>query len=805
MKSYNTKEIEKKWQDFWDEQELAKAHNDSKKEKFYCLIEFPYPSGEGLHVGHPRSYTALDVIARKRRMEGYNVLYPIGWDAFGLPAENYAIKTGTHPKTTTQKNITNFKRQLKSLGFSFDWSREINTTDPSYYKWTQWIFLQFFKKGLAYKKKTTINWCPSCKVGLANEEVVDGKCERCGTAVEQREREQWMLAITKYAKRLIDDLADIDYPQRVKKQQIDWVGESQGAAIKFKICAPSVSAVGGTEKTISVFTTRPDTLFGATFLVIAPEHSLLEELKESIKNWHQIDNYRKQAKHKTSLERQKEIKEKTGEKLEGIVAINPATQKEIPIFVADYVMMDYGTGAIMAVPAHDQRDFDFAKKYNIPIQEVIESKDKKEGDVFEGEGTLINSGEFNGTSSKEAKDAITKFVGGKKETQYKLRDWVFSRQRYWGEPIPIVFCEKCGAVPLPEDQLPLILPEIEKYQTNQTGDSPLALIDEWVNTTCLNCGGKAKRETDTMPQWAGSSWYYLRYTDPGNSQALASQKALKYWAPVDWYNGGMEHTTLHLLYSRFWHKFLFDIGVVPTSEPYAKRTSHGLILGEGGEKMSKSRGNVVNPDDMVDEFGADPFRVYEMFMGPFEEAIPWSNEGMLGAERFLDRVYKAQTMIQNDTPQEVQIRLLHQTINKVSKDIETMGFNTAVSALMIMLNAMEKWEKIPRIIFEQYLLLLALFAPHLAEEIWYQQGHKNSIFKESWPVYDEKQAKDPTVTIAVQQNGKTRGTVTVRAGALQEEVEQKIKEDKMLSKFLKTKPDRIIFVTDKIINLVWMS
>lgn len=802
MKSYKTKEIEKKWQDFWDEQELAKAQNDSKKEKFYCLVEFPYPSGEGLHVGHPRSYTALDIIARKKRMEGYNVLYPIGWDAFGLPAENYAIKTGTHPKTTTQKNIANFKRQLKSLGFSFDWWREINTTDPTYYKWTQWIFLQFFKKDLAYKKKTTINWCPSCKVGLANEEVVDGKCERCGTIVEQREREQWMLAITKYAKRLIDDLVNVDYPERVKKQQIDWIGKSEGAIIKFKIKNKNLKLK---IDPIDVFTTRPDTLFGATFLVVAPEHPMLSNQKEHITNWQEIKKYVERANQKTALERQKEAKEKTGIKLEGISAINPANKKEIPIFIADYVMMDYGTGAIMAVPAHDARDFDFAKKYNLPIQKVIENTTEEKKEVFEGEGDLVNSGEFSGLSSKEAKDAITKFVGGKKETQYKLRDWVFSRQRYWGEPIPIVFCEKCGTVPLPEDQLPLVLPEIEKYQTSQMGDSPLALIDEWVNTTCPRCGGKAKRETDTMPQWAGSSWYYLRYTDPHNNKEFASEESLKYWTPVDWYNGGMEHTTLHLLYSRFWHKFLFDLGVVPTKEPYAKRTSHGLILGEGGEKMSKSRGNVVNPDDMVNEFGADPFRVYEMFMGPFEEAIPWSNEGMLGAERFLDRVYKAQAMVQESVAQEDQLRILHQTIHKVSNDIETMGFNTAISAMMIMLNTMEKWEKIPQEIFEKYLLLLAPFAPHLSEEIWHQQGHKESIFKESWPIYDAKKAKDPLVTMAVQQNGKTRGTVILHAGASQEEVIQKIKADTILSRLFKTEPDRIIFVSDKIINLVWMS
>ena len=824
MESYNPKHIESKWQERWFSQDpsLFGASDNSDKKKFYALVEFPYPSGEGLHVGHPRSYVAMDIISRKRRMEGYNVLFPIGWDAFGLPAENYAIKTGTHPRVTTQKNTQRFKQQMQMLGLSFDWSREINTTDPSYYKWTQWIFSKLFEHGLAYKKAMAVNWCTSCNVGLANEEVVNGRCERCGGEVVQKEREQWMLKITSYAQRLLDDLNDVDYPARVKKQQEDWIGRSEGARITFEIKNPKSQG-----SSVEVFTTRPDTLFGATYVVCAPEHPVLKEIWDGITNREEVEMYQETTKKKTDLERQEEAREKTGIKLEGVSAINPATQEEIPIFIADYVLPHYGTGAIMAVPAHDTRDFAFAKKFNLPIIPVIKTDTADELDVYEGEGTLINSGKFNDMTSEGARDAIVKFVKGTKEVQYKLRDWVFSRQRYWGEPIPLVFCEHCaskiknsksktkdsefslgelenpGWISVPEEQLPIELPELEEFKTGKNGDSPLADVRDWVITTCPRCGGEARRETDTMPQWAGSSWYYLRYTDPHNNEALASKDALKYWAPVDWYNGGMEHTTLHLLYSRFWHKFLFDIGVVPTKEPYAKRTSQGLILGEGGEKMSKSRGNVVNPDDIVKEFGADTFRMYEMFIGPFEDAAPWSSESIVGIERFLKRVWGMQERIgkEVETPSELY-GLLHRTIEKISHDIELMRFNTAVSALMIFLNEIEKHERISKNIFESFLLLLSPFAPHITEELWERMGYNESISLEPWPQADEKYLVKEKVTIAVQFDGKTRGTVEVMSGASQQEVEETVQKHNSLKKHFQKSIARVVFVPDKIINFI---
>ncbi len=836
MEPFDFKTSQEVWSETWEKEGIYNAKDFSDAKKFYCLVEFPYPSGEGLHVGHPRSYTALDIIARKRRMEGYNVLFPVGWDAFGLPAENYAIKTGTHPRATTEKNINNFRRQLKELGFSFDWSREVNTTDPAYYKWTQWIFLQLFKQGLAYKKKMFINWCPKDKVGLANEEVVNGCCERCGTPVIQREREQWMLKITAYAQRLLDDLATVDYPERVKKQQEEWIGRSEGAKIKFRI--------SNFESEIEVFTTRPDTLFGATFLVVSPEHPILDGIVPA-DHRDAVRAYQEAAKMKNELERTELQKEKTGV-FSGAYATNPATGKEIPIWIADYVLMTYGTGAIMAVPAHDERDFAFAKKYDVPIVPVISGG--VDGACYQGKGVLMNSGAFDGMESDEAAKAMTKKFG-MPEVQFKLRDWVFSRQRYWGEPIPLVFCPQCaqeaqsqtnadknadqrghiqresasrqrlsafsegellnpGWVPVPDDQLPVVLPEVEKYQTSDTGDSPLALIPQWVETTCPRCGGAARRETDTMPQWAGSSWYYLRYTDPHNDTAFADKGKLAYWTPVDWYNGGMEHTTLHLLYSRFWHKFLFDIGVVPTSEPYAKRTSHGLILGEGGEKMSKSRGNVVNPDVMVNEFGADAFRTYEMFMGPFEDSTPWSNNGILGIERFLNRAWKyvlACTKETNVAPLDADTeRMVHKTIRKVSQDIETMSFNTAVSALMILLNTLEAHGPVPRETGEVFIRLLSPCAPFMTEELWrHHMGHTTSVSVAPWPAYDAEKMKDDVVTIAVQIGGKMRGTIIVSATATQQEVEDEVKKNDALMKRLEgIKVHMIKYVPGRIINFI---
>ncbi|MFA6273034.1 MAG: leucine--tRNA ligase [Candidatus Paceibacterota bacterium] len=792
MKQYDHKKIEKKWQKFWEKEKLWQAKDKDKKPKFYGLIEFPYPSGEGLHVGHIRSNTAMDIICRKRWMEGFNVLYPIGWDAFGLPTENYAIKTGIHPIKVTKQNTDTFRRQLKELGFSFDWSREINTTDPKYYKWTQWIFLQLYKHGLAYKKKMPINWCPKDKIGLANEEVVDGCCERCGTPVEKREKEQWMLAITKYADRLDKDLDLVDFLEKIKIQQRNWIGKSEGAEIEF--------GIKNQESKIKVFTTRADTLFGATYLVLAPEHKLLMNNELGIRNYGEVKKYIETAQNKTEIERTAEGKEKTGVKLDGVTAINPANNEEIPIFVADYVLPDYGTGAIMAVPAHDERDFAFAKKYNLLIKEVITGGNVSET-AYIGEGKLLNSGKFDGMESKEAAKAITEFVGGKITTKFKLRDWIFSRQHYWGEPIPVVFCEKCGVVTVPEKDLPVKLPMVEKYQPTDTGESPLAAITKWVNVKCPKCGGPAKRETDTMPNWAGSSWYYLRYIDPKNSKEFADRKKLDYWTPVDWYNGGMEHTTLHLLYSRFWHKFLFDLGLVPTSEPYKKRTSHGLILAEGGVKMSKSKGNVINPDDLVKRFGADALRIYEMFMGPFDQAIAWNTDGLVGTRRFLEKVWR---IGQKPTTENRQlITLLHQTIKKVTEDIETMRFNTAISALMILTNEMDKLEKVAKEDFEILLRLLAPFAPHITEELWHELGHRDSIHLAIWPKHDVDKIQASSVKIVIQVNGKTRGTLEIGRNLTQTEIEKQAADLPEIAKWLVGKSvKKIIFVPTRLLNFV---
>ena len=715
---YDHKQVEKKWQDIWDEKQCFHAENDSDKEKFYALVEFPYPSGQGLHVGHPRSYTALDIVARKKRMQGYNVLYPMGWDAFGLPTENFAIKNHVHPAEVTKKNIARFKSQLKSLGLSFDWSREINTTDPSYYKWTQWIFLQLFKKGLAYKKEMSVNWCTSCKCVLANEEVVNGVCERCGSEVVHKTKSQWMLAITKYAQRLIDDLDDVDYIERVKIQQRNWIGRSTGAEVDFKTTEGD---------TLTVYTTRPDTLFGATYMVISPEHPMIEQWADKLNNIEDVRAYREEAARKSDFERTELNKDKTGVKLDGVAAINPVNGKQIPIFVSDYVLMGYGTGAIMAVPAHDDRDWEFAKKFGCEIIEVVSGGEDVQKAAFTAKdetGILVNSDFLNGKTVKDAIPAMIEWLGekgiGHAKVQYKLRDWVFSRQRYWGEPIPIVKCDKCGYVALPEDQLPLELPNVTSYEPTDNGESPLAHMTDWVNTTCPCCGGPAKRETDTMPQWAGSSWYFLRYMDPHNDKALASPEALKYWSPVDWYNGGMEHTTLHLLYSRFWHKFLYDIGVVPTKEPYAKRTSHGMILGENGEKMSKSRGNVVNPDEIVDTYGADTMRLYEMFIGDFEKAAPWSPKSIKGCRRFLERVWALADKVQDgDTYSEQHEVLMNRTIKKVGEDADNLKANTAIAALMTMLN--EFYDKgVNKAEYKTFLALLNPFAPHITEELWQQ-------------------------------------------------------------------------------------
>ena len=973
MKEYDHKKLEKKWQTIWEKKKIYQAKDSFEKPKFYSLIEFPYPSGDGLHVGHPRPYIGMDIISRKRRMEGYNVLCPIGWDAFGLPTENYAIKTGLDPRVVTKKNSDNFRRQIQSIGISFDWSREINTTDPKYYKWTQWIFLQFLKKGLAYKAKMSINWCPKDKIGLANEEVVNGCCERCGTPVEKREKEQWMLAITKYAERLDKDLDEVDYLPKIKLGQRNWIGRSEGAEIDFKI----ISARQDLAEIMKVFTTRADTLFGATYLVLAPEHELVQKLKSKITNWDKVLQYIVANKKKTDMERTAENKEKTGVELKGVKAVNPATEEEIPVWIADYVLAGYGTGAIMAVPAHDERDFEFAKKFKLPIKQVIaplfvsEDDPPKEGEkmvyrnaivsivrnpktnqylclqwnvsdkwrtfitggieegedpvaaakreveeetgyknlrfikqlgteafedfyhlvkktnrhaqfkcllfdliddtkaevhqeeknihegiwvnekevenfvvgkvfkffwqqsrkndsAFLGNGVLIHSDNFNGLDSEKAEKEIVKFVKGKEKTTFKLRDWIFSRQRYWGEPIPVVFCDDCGIVPVPEKDLPVELPKVKNYQPTDSGESPLANISKWVNTKCPKCKGKAKRETDTMPNWAGSSWYYLRYTDPKNSKAFASPKNLKYWTPVNWYNGGNEHTTLHLLYSRFWHKFLFDLGLVPTSEPYMKRTAHGIILAEGGEKMSKSKGNVVNPDDIVNRYGADTLRLYEMFMGPFDQAIAWSEEAIIGPRRFLEKVWKigfrvvspdasAQdfllrnvnhsqkhtgSTLQNFSVSAAQ-RLLHKTIKKVTEDIEEMHFNTAISAMMILATEMERAEFVSKEDYKKFLQILAPFAPYMTEELWFALGEKKSIHVSEWPKWEEGAILDEEVKIVIQINGKLRSEISVARDEEEENVRQKALSDKAISQYLRgVEVKRIIYIKNRLINIV---
>ena len=758
--AYDFKQVEKKWQNKWEKEGTFNAKNDYTMKKWFGLIEFPYPSGQGLHVGHPRSYTALDIVARKKRLEGYNVLYPIGFDAFGLPAENYAIKNKIHPRVITAQNIDNFRRQLKSIGFSFDWSREVDTTDPNYYKWTQWIFIQLYKHGLAYKATMPINFCTGCKVGLANEEVVNGVCERCGSPVVQKEKSEWMLKITDYAQRLIDDLDDVDFLEKIKLQQKNWIGRSEGADVIFKIA--------GEDEQLEVYTTRPDTLFGATYMVVAPEHPIIKKLANKIENMDEIKDYQKQASLKSDFERSELNKEKTGVEIKGITAINPVNNKEIPIWVSDYVLITYGTGAIMSVPAHDARDWEFAKKFNLPIIEVVAGGKDVNEEVFTdvATGTLVNSDFLNGLSVKNAKEKIISYLEDKKigtrKVNYKLRDWVFSRQRYWGEPIPMVHCEKCGWVPLDEKDLPLLLPEVEDFEPGENGESPLAKQTEWIKTTCPHCGGSAKRETDTMPQWAGSSWYFLRYMDPHNSEALASKEALEYWSPVDWYNGGMEHTTLHLLYSRFWHKFLYDIGVVPTKEPYAKRTSHGMILGSNGEKMSKSKGNVVNPDDIVDEFGADTLRVYEMFMGPFDQSAAWSMDSIRGCNKFLERIWNLQSMlVDGDTYSKEMEKMMHKAIKKVSEDIEAMKYNTAISTFMTLVNSFYKLQRINKAEFNTLLTLVNPFAPHITEELYELIGNTDTIANSTWPEYDESKTIDDEIEIPVQVNGKFKGTVKV--------------------------------------------
>ena len=798
---YVPAQIEPKWQRIWDEQHAFRADNVSDKPKYYCLIEFPYPSGQGLHVGHPRSNTALDIIARKRRMEGYNVLYPIGWDAFGLPTENYAIKNHVHPAKVTKENIDHFRSQLKKLGFSFDYDREVNTTDPDYYKWTQWIFLKLYEHGLAYKSEMPINWCPSCKCGLANEEVVDGKCERCGTEVTRRVKSQWMLRITAYAQKLLDGLDNVDFIDRVKVQQRNWIGRSEGAEVNFQLTP--------VDEKLRVFTTRPDTLFGVTYMVISPEHPLIDRYKSLIKNYQEIVDYREAAAKKSDFERTEIAKDKTGVMIEGIRAINPVNGKEIPVWVSDYVLMTYGTGAIMAVPAHDERDWDFAKKFGMPIIEVVAGGNVQEecySDV--ATGTLVNSDFLNGLSVAEAKKKIIDWLEekgiGTRKVNYKLRDWVFSRQRYWGEPIPIIHCPKCGTVPLKESDLPLLLPDVEAYEPTDSGESPLSRMTDWVNVKCPCCGGDAKRETDTMPQWAGSSWYFLRYCDPHNDSAFASQEALDYWMPVDWYNGGMEHTTLHLLYSRFWHLFLHDIGVVKAPEPYQKRTSHGMILGENGEKMSKSRGNVINPDDMVDEIGADAFRMYEMFMGAFDQAIPWSTNGARGCRKFLDRVWRLQELLTDSEDISDDLRVpVHQTIKKVSEDYEAMKFNTAIAQMMTLVNLIYQKGSITRGELRQLLLLLSPVSPHICEEIWERCGFGAPLHHQPWPNWDERYLIADTVEIAIQINGKVRGKMMTPSGMTRDEgLQTLVQKDEVRSLVGDRQIVKTIFVPGRLLNIV---
>ncbi len=801
MENYNFKAIEKKWQDKWEEAGAFHAENGSSKPKYFAMIEFPYPSGAGLHVGHPRSYTALDIIARKRRMEGYNVLYPIGYDAFGLPTENFAIKNKVHPKIVTEQNIANFTRQLKMLGFSFDWSRCINTTDPNYYKWTQWIFLQLFKHGLAYKQEMPINWCTGCKVGLSNEEVVNGVCERCGSEVVQKRKSQWMLKITEYAQRLIDDLDDVNYLEKIKTQQKNWIGRSEGAEVKFKL---------STGDEMIVYTTRADTLFGATYTVMSPEHELIEKMKDHITNYDEVLKYKAEAAKKSEFERTELAKDKTGVKLEGIYAVNPANGAKLPVFISDYVLVTYGTGAIMAVPAHDSRDWDFAKKFNLPIIEVVSGgknvQEEAYTDVYKG--NMVNSEFLNGMPVKEAIPAMIDWLEkqglGKRKVNFKLRDWVFSRQRYWGEPIPLVHCDKCGWVPVPESELPLELPEIDTFEPGENGESPLAKAYDWIETTCPHCGGKAERETDTMPQWAGSSWYFLRYMDPHNNDALASKEALEYWSPVDWYNGGMEHTTLHLLYSRFWHKFLYDIGVVPTKEPYMKRTSHGMILGENNEKMSKSRGNVVNPDDVVNEFGADAFRTYEMFIGAFDQSTPWSQQGLKGCYKFLERVWNLQSIVTEEKGYSADLeKNVHKTIKKVSDDFERMKFNTAIAAMMSLVNDFSKKGSVT---YDEYMTLITLLnpvAPHMTEELWHIYGNEGLLSLQPWIKYDEEKTVDDEIEIVVQINGKIKDKLMIPAGLDKDGTQEAAMNTDKIKALIDGKTVvKVIAVPGKLVNIV---
>lgn len=801
MNKYDHKAVEAKWQQVWDEKACFVAPNDFTRPKFYALVEFPYPSGMGLHVGHPRSYTALDIAARRKRMQGYNVLYPMGWDAFGLPTENFAIKNHVHPAEVTKNNVARFKSQLKALGLSFDWSREINTTDPNYYKWTQWIFLQLFKKGLAYKKEMAVNWCTSCKCVLANEEVVNGVCERCGSEVVRKTKSQWMLAITKYAQRLIDDLDDVDFVDRVKIQQKNWIGRSTGAEVDFETTQGDK---------LTVYTTRPDTLFGATYMVISPEHPMIEQWANQLSNLDAVLAYREEAARKSDFERTELNKDKTGVRLEGVMAINPVSNRQIPIFVSDYVLMSYGTGAIMAVPAHDDRDWDFAKKFGCEIIEVVAGGEDVQKAAFTAKdetGILVHSDFLNGKTVKEAIPAMIAWLEekgiGRQKVNYKLRDWVFSRQRYWGEPIPLVFCEKCGWVPLPEDQLPLTLPDVDSYEPTENGESPLAKMTDWVHTTCPCCGGSAKRETDTMPQWAGSSWYFLRYMDPHNDKELCSKEALEYWSPVDWYNGGMEHTTLHLLYSRFWHKFLYDIGVVPTKEPYAKRTSHGMILGENGEKMSKSRGNVVNPDEIVETYGADTMRLYEMFIGDFEKAAPWSSTSIKGCRRFVERVWNLYEQVQDgDGYSEQNETLIHKTIKKVGEDIDNLKNNTAIAALMTLVN--QFYDKgVNRAEYETLLHLVNPFAPHVTEELWSMMGHETVLSVDTWPHYDENKTVESSVEIGVQVNGKLKTTIQLPVDCDQQQAVDAVMADEKIQNAICGKTVvKTIVVRNKIVNLV---
>lgn len=798
---YNPNAIEKKWQKVWDDNKTFHSEVDKTKKKYYPLVEFPYPSGQGLHVGHPRPYTALDIVARKRRLEGYSVMYPMGFDAFGLPTENYAIKNKIHPAKVTEENIKNFKEQLKSIGFSFDWDREVNTTDPEYYKWTQWVFIQLYKHGLAYKNEMSVNWCPSCQVGLANEEVVDGKCERCGTEVVHKMKNQWMLKITEYADRLIDDLDEVDYEDRIKAQQINWIGRSKGANVNFNI--------KDTEDKLTVYTTRPDTIFGVSYMVISPEHPILEVYKKKISNYNEVTAYQEEARKKSDFERAELNKDKTGVRLDGLSAINPLSGEEIPIWVSDYVLMSYGTGAIMAVPAHDTRDYEFAKEFDMPIVQVYETEDSEELPLTDiNKGKSINSEFLNGLSATEAKQKAIEYIEEKKlgeaTTNFKLRDWVFSRQRYWGEPIPMVYCEEHGWVPVDESELPIMLPEVETYEPTATGESPLSEIDEFVNTICPICGKPAKRETDTMPQWAGSSWYYLRYMDPHNSKAIASKEALNYYSPVDWYNGGMEHTTLHLLYSRFWHKFLYDLGIVPTKEPYKKRTSHGMILGEDHQKMSKSRGNVINPDDIIRDYGADTLRCYEMFIGDFTSTAIWSDEGVRGCRKYLERVYNMIDLIGQGEGYSKNIEVtIHQTIKKVSEDFENLKFNTAIASLMTLSNEMRSQASITKDDFKTYIILLNPVAPHMTEELWKMAGFEGMLNEADWPKYDDSKLSLDEFEMPVQVNGKMRGKVMMSMDASKDDAIEAAKSDNNIASHIENKEIRkIIYVPGKILNIV---